>query len=311
MVVTARFDTTQNGWEVYWRCHGKKKIRIPCSALRGDKSATGRVAHRLRARIEQAADRSDREVFFALIDDEVAEELRGMDEEGVLADTARRLPAEGRQPEGPRPLDATGGTPATPKVTDMAASEEDRKEPDADNSKRRKQGGRQPTLSWPTSAASSADAVPRADVDMRGACPLVAPGHAAYARAFHLAACKECSWHAGQGKVMRERERLLGMDCCSYCVVGHELEDVRVDEQTGGCSGFGCSTGYLMLDIDARNLQLPEADQTWTLNPHYRDHVRTCKVCGYIICDHCMVNFILHQALPYLPKQLLAKLCRG
>ena len=81
MVVTVRFDPAHNGWQVYWRCHGKQMLRVPCNALRGDKGAAERVAHRLRAHVEQAADRSDREVFVALIDDCNAEELRRTEEE--------------------------------------------------------------------------------------------------------------------------------------------------------------------------------------------------------------------------------------
>ena len=83
MVVAVRFDSAQNSWQVYWRCHGQKMLRVPCRALRGDKAAAERVAHRLRAHVEEAADQSDREALVALIDDCIAEELRRGGEEAT------------------------------------------------------------------------------------------------------------------------------------------------------------------------------------------------------------------------------------
>ena len=56
--------------------------------LRGDKAAAERVAHRLRAHVEEAADQSDREALVALIDDCIAEELRRGEEESAGASPA-------------------------------------------------------------------------------------------------------------------------------------------------------------------------------------------------------------------------------
>jgi len=93
--------------------------------------------------------------------------------------------------------------------------------------------------------------------------------------------------------------------CSKDCILGHELEDVRVDGQTDGCR-LCEMIGWLWPD----SAEHPEADRTYTLDPHFRDHVRTCKACGFVVCDSCMSSFIFFEVKPFLPTQLLAKLCR-
>ena len=76
MSVTCSWDPERNGYQVYWRCNRQLKIRIPCAHWGGDQDIAKRVAERLKAHIEETADRSNREAFLEVRDRFIAEASR-------------------------------------------------------------------------------------------------------------------------------------------------------------------------------------------------------------------------------------------
>ena len=76
MSVSCEWDPAQRSYQVYWRCHGQKQIRIPCSLFAGDEEVTKRVAERLKNYVHNCADRSDKETFVGVLNRFVAEVTR-------------------------------------------------------------------------------------------------------------------------------------------------------------------------------------------------------------------------------------------
>ena len=93
----------------------------------------------------------------------------------------------------------------------------------------------------------------------------------------------------------------------SCCPAGHGLQEVLVDDETGGCARCGWS-GWLIPDTYA----LPDAARVYTLErPFHRACVWWCATCSYIACDDCLWQSVWFMVLEsgYLDKQLLRRLC--
>ena len=88
MSVSLRWDEPKQHWQVHWRSAGKRSLYVPASAFAGDKGAAERVASRLKARVNDSADKGDASSFWRVKDQLIGEERASCNIAVVTSDAA-------------------------------------------------------------------------------------------------------------------------------------------------------------------------------------------------------------------------------